>query len=130
MRKKVFKVFLLLNIIVLCTFSSTMSYTYASQLGDIVTGAQDFIEKGDPDKAIGEESIKKMSDILYNVLLVIAVLVAVGIGIYIGIQFMTGGIEQKAKIKETLIPYIAGCIVVFGAFTIWKLVVTILQSAG
>ena len=41
---------------------------------------------------------------------------------------MTGSVSQKAKIKETLIPYIAGCIVIFGAFGIWKLVVTIMSS--
>ena len=37
-------------------------------------------------------------------------------------------IEEKAEIKTMLIPYIIGCVVVFGAFTIWKIVVDILQS--
>ena len=39
-------------------------------------------------------------------------------------------INERAKVKEVLIPYIAGCIVIFGAFTIWKIIVTILQNAG
>ena len=39
-----------------------------------------------------------------------------------------GSIEEKAEIKTMLIPYIIGCVVVFGAFTIWKIVVDILQS--
>ena len=42
---------------------------------------------------------------------------------------MAGSVEEKANIKNSLIAYIAGCVVVFGAFTIWKIVVTILQSA-
>ena len=37
----------------------------------------------------------------------------------------TGSIEGKAKIKEALVPYIIGCIVVFGAFFIWKTLVNI-----
>lgn len=45
-----------------------------------------------------------------------------------GINFVMGGIEEKSEIKAMLIPYIIGCIVVFGAFAIWKAVVDILQS--
>lgn len=41
---------------------------------------------------------------------------------------MLGGIEEQAKIKETLIPYIVGCIVIFGAFGIWKLAVSIMTE--
>ena len=70
-----------------------------------------------------------MSDLIYNLLLIIAIVVAVIVGLVIGIQFMTGSVAQKAKVKETLIPYIAGCIVIFGAFGIWKLVVEILSQA-
>lgn len=128
MKKKLSKIFLILNIMIII-FSLTMPHVYAGKIGEAVSGAQDFLNKGSPDDAIGEGKIEEMSDTLYNVLFVIAVALAVGIGIYIGIQFMTSGVEQKAKIKETLIAYIAGCIVIFGAFTIWKIVVTILQSA-
>ena len=39
---------------------------------------------------------------------------------------MVGGAEEKANIKEVLVPYVVGCIVIFGAFAIWKLIVTIL----
>lgn len=66
---------------------------------------------------------------LYNSLLVIATIIAVIVGLVIAIQFMTGSVGERAKIKETLIPYIAGCIVIFGAFGIWKLVVNILSQA-
>ena len=54
-----------------------------------------------------------------------AICVAVIIGAIIGVQFITGSIEGKAKIKEALVPYIIGCIVVFGAFFIWKTLVNI-----
>ena len=68
-----------------------------------------------------------LSDTLYNILFTIGVVVAAIFGIIIGIQFVTGSVEQKAKVKETLIPYFVGCFVIFGAFGIWKLVITILR---
>ena len=52
--------------------------------------------------------------------------VAVIIGLVIGIKFMVSSVEEKAKIKELLLPYVVGCGVVFGAFGIWSLVVNIL----
>lgn len=97
---------------------------------DIITGADDFIQSGVSDKnpTINDSDLKNMSDLLYNVLLIIAIIVAVIVGLVIAIQFITGSVAQKAKVKETLIPYIAGCIVIFGAFGIWKLVVGILSQ--
>ena len=38
-------------------------------------------------------------------------------------------VEEKANIKEVLVPYVVGCIVIFGAFAIWKLIVTILGNS-
>ena len=46
----------------------------------------------------------------------------------IGIQFMMALVEEKAKIKEALMPYFVGCMVVFGAFGLWKLAITILSK--
>lgn len=54
--------------------------------------------------------------------------VAIIIGLVLGIQFMAGSVEQKAKVKDSLIPYIVGCVVIFGAFGIWKIVLTVLEG--
>ena len=103
-------------------------YVYAKSLSETIEGADEFIQSGisDTNTTIEDDDLIAMSDLLYNALLIIAIITAVIVGLVIGIQFMTGSVEQKAKVKETLIPYIAGCIVVFGAFTIWKIVVEIL----
>lgn len=97
--------------------------------GDFMQGADDFISNGSTgDSPINTNELQAMSDLLYNTLLIVAIVIAVIVGLVIGIQFMTGSVAQKAKIKETLIPYVAGCIVIFGAFGIWKLVVNILSQ--
>lgn len=113
-----------------------IAFLYGSNLyaTDIITGADDFIQSGisdgisDSHPTIDESDLKAMSDLLYNALLVIAIVIAVIVGLVVAIQFITGSVAQKAKVKETLIPYIAGCIVIFGAFGIWKLVVGILSQ--
>lgn len=50
------------------------------------------------------------------------------VGIIIGIQFMVASAEDKAKVKEALVPYVVGCIVIFGAFTIWSIAVNLGQG--
>ena len=65
---------------------------------------------------------------MYNILLTIGIFVAVVVGGIIGIKLMTSSAEGKAEAKALLIPYVVGCVVVFGGFGIWKLVVTLLQN--
>ena len=71
-------------------------------------------------------SLKGFSDTIYNILLTLGVIVAVVFAIILGIQYVMAAAEDKAQIKEAMIPFIIGCIVVFGAFAIWKALVTIL----
>lgn len=105
--------------------------SYASSIGEVISGGDSFIQAGESDTnpTIAQEDLKEMSDLLYNTLLILAIIVAVIIGLVIGIKFMMGNASDKAKIKETLVPYIAGCVVAFGAFAIWKIVVELLSSA-
>ena len=125
-----FKLILTL-LIAFCIFSLITPKTYA--LGDIISSADNFIDKGeggvDGGKGLADEPIKEMSDIIYNILFITGIVIAVIWGMFIAIKFITGSVEEKAEVKKTLIPYVAGCVVLFGAFTIWKIVVTILQSA-
>ena len=65
---------------------------------------------------------------MYNILLAVGVAVAVIVGAIIGIKLMVAPIEEKAEAKKLLVPYVAGCVVVFAGFGIWQLVVTILQG--
>lgn len=126
--KNVVKIIFVILIMFIMFSTFQINKTYA--IGEVITGADDFIKSGAKDKSpvIQEEDMKEMSDLLYNALLVIAIIIAVIVGLVIGIKMMTESAAEKAKVKETLIPYIAGCIVIFGAFAIWKLVVQILSQ--
>lgn len=107
----------------------------ASFIGDIISAGDEFLEEGEKGqtviedgtvkRVINEKELKEQINVIYNVLFAIGVALSVIIGAILGIKFMMGNVEEKVKVKETLVPYITGCIVVFGAFGIWKLVITI-----
>lgn len=92
-----------------------------------IKNSEKFLENAD-DNPVSQGDIKDFFNPLYNITLIIGIIVAVLVGAILGIKFLTGSVEQKADTKKLLIPYLAGCVAVFGAFGIWKLVVTILAD--
>ena len=86
--------------------------------------AQKFLNASEGEN-IGVETntLKEASDSIYNLLSSIGMIISVVVGIVLGITFMMASAEDKAIVKEALIPYIVGCVVVFGAFGIWKIVI-------
>ena len=102
--------------------------TYATTFGDIIDQGDKFISSKDSKvSTIKEEAFSDLSDTLYNVLLIIAIIAAFIVGGILGIKFITEGVEGKADVKALLLPYFIGCVVIFGEFTIWKLVVLALK---
>lgn len=126
-KKKIIIVILLtISILVLNTV-----YVQASTIDDMITAAKKFINIGDQTEyKISTATWKTLSDTIYNILFTIGVIVAVAVAAILGIKYMVGSASEQSQIKETIIPFIVGCIVVFGSFGIWKLVVTIAQSTG
>lgn len=98
----------------------------------IISGANDFISTGEQEvkngNTIEQGELVNTSNDIYNIVLAIAMVVAVAVGIVLGIKFMTSGVDEQAKIKEMLVPYVAGCIVVFGSIGIWKLAVNVFSK--
>ncbi len=124
-------IIILLITFLLLSFSASYSRTNAAALSNIASGADGFIQNGQASGSpIDNDDIYNLSDSLYNILLIIGTIIAMIVGVVLGIQFITGSVEAKSKVKEALIPYVVGCIVIFGAFGIWKLAITILQGIG
>ena len=72
--------------------------------------------------------LEKKAGVILGVVNVAGIIISVITIMLIGIKYMLGSAEEKADIKGLLIPYIVGCVIIFGSFAIWKLVVTILQG--
>lgn len=101
----------------------------SSSIDDMINDAKSFTSQGIIKYANdGDKSLKNVSNTVYNILLVSGTSIAVIMGAILGIKLMASGVEQKAEVKKLLIPYVVGCIVIFGGFGIWKLAVTILQG--
>lgn len=98
-------------------------------IDEVMNEGDNFIDMGkNQGSKIDATNLQSASNTLYNILLGIGVFLAVAVGMYLGTKFMLASAEDKAKVKESLIPYIAGCVVIFGAFTIWKLAITLLSG--
>lgn len=97
-----------------------------ASLEDMVNDADAFIKNGNV--KYDTNSMQNFSKTMYNILLTVGIFAATIVGGIIGIKLMTSSAEGKADAKKLLVPYIVGCIVVFGGFGIWKIVVTILQN--
>lgn len=125
LKKTIFIICLIILILL-----SICNITYATTMDDIISGGDDFIGAGQLGSGIGLswEGITQASDLIYNTLLLLGVAIAVIVAAFLGIKFITGSVEEKADIKQSLIPFIIGCVVIFGAFGIWKLVTGILED--
>lgn len=99
---------------------------------EIFSAGENFIEQGKDESrkntAINNTEFRQTVANIGNILTSIGVALAVIIGAILGIQMMWGSIEQQVKVKEMLMPYAIGCIVIFGTFGIWKLAVTIFSQ--
>lgn len=93
---------------------------------DIIQKGDSFLNDADANEAkVDPNKINDLSDKLSSVLLSVGIVIAVIVATVLGIQFMMGGAEGQAKVKEMLIPFVVGCVVVFGAVGIWKIALAI-----
>ena len=126
--KKYKKLLINIMVIFIILFNLFIPNAYAGPLQDIMNRAEGFVNNGENGgNVINNDALKEGSNTLYNVLLVIGIAVAFIWGIVLGIQFVTGSLGEKADVKKNLIVYVVGCIIIFGAFGIWKLLLQLLQ---
>lgn len=90
----------------------------AASLSEMMSSADEFLDRGT--EKLDETALQNVSNIFYKVLLSIAIVVAIIVAMIIGIQLMLASADEKAKVKEALLPFAVSCIVVFGAFGIWS----------
>jgi len=122
MKKIILSLITFMMITMMLCFSSE---TYA--VSEFTNSGDDFLSIGknayNANKPLDEGALKITSGEIFNILFTIGAVLSIGVGLVIGIQFITGSVEEKAKIKETMIPYVVGCVIIFSAFTIWKIVI-------
>lgn len=130
MLKQLLKMIFIIMIIFLVFSFMTYSKVYAaSTLDDVLSKGDDFLNAADDNtNTIDEGDLQNLSGFVSGVLLSIAIGVTIISGVVLGIKFVTQSIEDKAKIKESMIPWVIGILISFGAFTIWEIAVNFFQN--
>lgn len=100
-------------------------YSNAWSLDDLIKAGDSFLNIGGGDQTVtmttNEEKLQNLSNSISGVLLTIAVAVSIISIAVMGINFAVQSVEDKAKIKESMVPWIIGIFVSFGAYGIWKI---------
>lgn len=118
-----------ISIIIILLLSNIILIPKTFAIADIIKQGDNFLSaEDDENDVINTDHVKNTSSEIYNILLACGIGVAVIVGAILGIHFILSSAEGKAKILETLVPYIVGCFVVFGAFTIWSIVINMGNS--
>ena len=66
----------------------------------------------------GTEGIQNIGKRVMGILQAVGIVIAVVVLMVLGIKYMMGSSEEKAEYKKTMIPYVIGAVLIFGATTI------------
>lgn len=125
--KKILIVLIVFIEIILCISATNKVYAVGG-LGEVISGGKDFMESSSDEFSVNQDDLKKTSTSLYNILLMLSFIIVACIGVYLGIKYMWAGVDEKAEVKDALVIFTVGCIVTYGAFGIWKVITSFLQS--
>lgn len=122
-------IFLILAIYVLVSSIYTVKATEGdggSMLKKMEGQATDFINAGKTSsKDINYDGISNEFKGLGQILTMIGAGVMVAITTYMGIKYLTAGPEAQAKLKVQLIGVVVSGVVIFGAYSIWSMVIRV-----
>lgn len=72
----------------------------------------------------GETEIQNVGNYIATIIRNIGIVLAVILLMILGIKYMVGSAEEKADYKKTMIPYLVGAVVLFGASAIAQVVIS------
>ncbi len=116
MKKTVKVISILLTILMMVSFLSTT-----------VMAAEGIIDKMKPDYS-ADGGIATIGQKITNIISTVGVVISVIVLLILGIKYMMGSASEKAEYKKTMIPYLVGAVLIFGASAIAKVVVNMAQT--
>lgn len=96
-------------------------------LSTSVYAADGIIEQMKPDYS-DDSGIAGVGQKITNIISTVGIVIAVIILLVLGIKYMIGSASEKAEYKKTMIPYLVGAVLVFGASAIAKVVVNMAST--
>ena len=101
----------------------SMAFMGTMSMASDATGVIDSITKGG--NTPGQDKIQNLGNNIVNIITTIGIVVAVVVLLILGIKYMMGSAQEKAEYKKTMIPYLVGALLIFGASAIAKVVVSV-----
>ena len=74
------------------------------------------------------EGILGVGTNIVSIITTVGIIVAVVVLLVLGIKYMMGSASEKAEYKKTMIPYLIGALLIFGASAIAKAVIAVSES--
>lgn len=123
-----FKVIVIFMIILLIL--SQPLYSNAFSIDNIIEDGKSFEDAGTSSSGtiITDDELEPVSSMISNVLLTIAIAVTLISAIVMGINFAIQSVDDKAKIKESMIPWVIGIFISFGAYGIWQVTMKVFYA--
>lgn len=110
--KKAYKVLSILMIVVIIAFACTNVFA-------AIDPTQ--IQAGEDTEA--DDTILKVGNTVLTIVTNVGMILAVVLVAILGVKYMMGSTEEKAEYKKSLIPYLVGAVLVFGASAIGRAVI-------
>lgn len=124
--KTVLKILILALVFLFTAFISTSEAAFWS---DVFDKGDEFLNLGASNAdSVRDNDTKKIINEIYSILFPLGIVITVIVGGVLGIKFMAASAEDKAKVKESMIPYVVGCMVIYGAFGIWRICIQIFSQ--
>ena len=121
MNKKTMKIISILTII-LCVVMSASTVCFADIAPGSITG------EGALDAA-AEQNISNIGNTVAGIIRNVGIVLAVIIVMVLGLKYMMGSAQEKAEYKKTMIPYIVGAVLLFGASAIATMVISFVPGS-
>lgn len=115
---KILSIILMVSIMVL--FLSTNVFAVEGIMGQL-----------NPDYKVEGEGANQLTSVgkqIINIISIVAIVISVIVLLIIGIKYMMGSASEKAEYKKTMIPYLVGAVIIFGAGAIAQVVVNLAAS--
>lgn len=77
-----------------------------------------------------QEQVVNIGNQIIGIITTVGVVVSVVILLVLGIKYMMGSASEKAEYKKTMIPYLVGAVLIFGASAITTVVVQLASLGG
>lgn len=84
--------------------------------------------KNDKDLGDADTQMETIGTRIFTAVSNVGIVASVVVIAIIGVKYMLGSVDEKAKYKETLMPYLIGAFLVFGASTIGKIVYNLFKN--